>query len=97
MKLKEILTYVATISTNILLAFLFTLLLFKGDNTNFIFSACGIILVSLIVTAIVAKKLNYKLDIFAYNITDIKYLIINSVFIGNLFSIPISMFISLAL
>ena len=97
MKLKEALTYVATISTNLLFAFLFTLLFFKGDNTNFIFCACGTILVSLITVAIIAKKFNYKLDIFAYNITDVKYLIINSIFIGNLFSIPISMFVSLAL
>ena len=94
MKSKEIITYVGTVLTNLLLSLLFTLILFKDKKENFIFVACTIILISIMVTYIIAQKFNYKLDIFAYNIEDLKYLILNSIFIGDLFSIPLAVFMS---
>ena len=97
MKIKEVLTYILTVLCNVLLAFLFTVIIFGNDYTKFIMVICAIILLSLSINYIVAKKLNYKLDIFAYNISDIKHLILNSIFIGNLFSIPIAMIISVFL
>ena len=97
MKLKELFIYAATIATNLLIGFLLTLIFFNGNKENFIFMACGTILVSLLVVSIISQKFNYKLDIFAYQIEDIKYLILNSIFIGNLFSIPLAMFITLAM
>lgn len=96
MKLKEIIIYVATIVTNILLGFLLNTIFFD-DTENFIFMACGCALLCVIIDSLIAQKLNYKLDIFAYDITDLKYLILNSIFIGCLFSVPIAMFTSLLL
>lgn len=96
MKLKEIIIYVSTILVNIFLGFLLSKIIFN-NNEYFTLVTCGIIILFTIVDFIVATKLNYKLDIFAYNIEDMRYLILNSIFIGNLFSIPLSMFISLAL
>lgn len=91
MKLKEILTYIITVVSNIVLGILFSLIIFKNLD-NFVFVDITIILVSLGAIFMVAKRLQYKLDIFAYNITDEKYLIINSIFIGELFSIPLAVF-----
>lgn len=97
MKLKEIITYIATVLINISLGFLLTTLFFKDSKDNFILITCGVILFSILIDSVVAKKLNFKLDIYAYNIEDIKYLILNSIFIGDLFSIPLAMFLSLPL
>jgi hypothetical protein len=97
MKLKEVIIYSIVVAVNILLGFLLKTLIFEGNNSYFIFVICGIILLSLLIDSIIATKLGYKLDIFAYNITDQKYLLLNSIFIGELFSIPISMFISMVL
>lgn len=96
MKLKEIIIYVITIVTNILLGFLLNTIFFD-DTENFIFMACGSALLCVIIDSIIAQKSGYKLDIFAYDITDAKYLILNSIFIGCLFSVPISMFTSILL
>lgn len=97
MKVKEITVYLSTILANILLGFLFTFIIFGNDFSNFVFIAGSVILLSLLIVFLVAKKLCYNLDIYAYDIKDLKYLILNSIFIGNLFSIPIAMFISIAL
>lgn len=94
LKAKEILTYVGTVIINLLFSYLFTLIFFKDRIDNFILVSCSVILLSLLITSIIANKMNYKLDIFAYNIEDIKYLILNSVFIGDLFSIPLAVFLS---
>ena len=96
MKLKEIIIYLTTIAANLLLGLLFTTILFDTTK-NFTLVTCGIVLLSIIVVFIVSSKLTYNLDIFAYNITDIKYLIVNSIFIGNLFSIPIAVFFPIIL
>lgn len=96
MKSKEIITYIGTILTNILLSWIFTLILFFDRKENFIFVACTTISLSLLIVYIIAQKMNYKLDIFAYNIEDVKFLILNSIFIGDLISIPLSVFISSA-
>ena len=95
MKLKEVLIYICTILFNILVSFLLSLLFFKDRMTYLTFAACGEILLSTLIISLIAKRLDYKLDIFAYDIKDNKYLILNSIFIGNLFSIPIAMFVAL--
>ena len=94
MKKKEIITYIVTIVSNLLLSLLLNLIIFGRNTSNILFVMCGVILFSLLITNIVAQKWNYKLDIFSYEINDIKYLILNSIFIGNLFSIPIAVFAS---
>lgn len=96
MKIKELVIYLITILVNLLLGFLLTSILF-GTNKNFTFVTCGIVILSSIAIYIIANKFNYKLDILAYNISDFKYLILNSIFIGNLFSIPITIFVSMML
>lgn len=96
MKFKEPLIYIGTIIINILLGFTLNLIFFQ-NTSKFIFMACGVILFSIAIVYIISKKYNFALDIYAYNIEDNKYLILNSIFIGDLISIPISMFISLAL
>lgn len=93
MKQKEILTYIVTIAANIILGILFSFIIFNNLN-NFIFVDITIILLSLAAVFLIAKRLDYKLDIYAYNIVDEKYLIINSIFIGELFSIPLAVFIT---
>ena len=43
---------------------------------------------------IIASKKNYKLDLFATNIEDKVFLILNSIFVFSLVAVPISLFIS---
>lgn len=95
MKLKEIIIYIITIVINITLSYFINFIIFGNNKSMLILSACGFILLSTLITFIVSNKMNYKLDIFAYDIKDIKHLILNSIFIGNLFTIPIIMFVSL--
>ena len=97
MKIKECIIYILTIAFNISLGFLVNTVLFSGNKSMFIFSSCGVSLLVLFINYIVSQKLNYKLDIFAYDIKNIKHLILNSIFIACLFCFPINMFISLAL
>lgn len=97
MKLKEGLIYLITVAGNFLLSFLINLIIFKTNMENFIFVACSIIVLVTLVVYIIAQKNNYKLDIFAYNIEDQKYLILNSIFIGCLFCVPLAMFSTLML
>jgi hypothetical protein len=95
MKLRELLLYAITISFNLILSFLINYIIFKNDTSNFMFPACGVILLSIIIISIISAKLGYKLDIFAYDIKDYTYLTLNSIYIGNLFSIPFALFITL--
>lgn len=95
--LKDIAIYVLTISINVGAGLLLNEIFFPGDKTNFILFACGFIIFFFLVIYLIAQKMGYKLDIFAYNIEDVKFMILNNIFIGILISIPISMFISLLL
>ena len=96
MKIKELVIYLLAISFNLLFGFLLTPLLFN-TNKYFTFVTCGIIILSTLVIYIISNKFNYKLDVLAYNISEFKHLVLNSIFIGNLFSIPITIFVSMIL
>ena len=94
MKLKEIIIYASTIAINVLLGFLFTLLFFKNESKYLVFGAGIAILISSLSVMIVAQKMDYKLDLLAQDLSDPKHLLLNSIFIGNFFTIPIFMIIS---
>lgn len=97
MKLKEIIIYLLTAAINTVISLILNAIIFDSNSGTFVFVVCGTILLALITTKIVAHKMNYKLDIFAYDIKDQKYLTINSVFIGCLFTVPIALIIGLIL
>ena len=95
--LKDIAIYAITILINVGAGLLLNAIFFPGDTTNFIMFACGFIIFFLLVIYLISQKMGYKLDIFAYNTEDVKFMILNNIFIGILFSIPVSMFISVLL
>lgn len=97
MKLKEVIIYLLSVAGNIILSLILNALMFGNNLEMLIFVVCGVILLSTIVISIIARKMNYKLDIFAYDIKDQKYLVLNSIFVGCLFTVPIVLVISLFL
>ena len=96
-QLQNILTYCITIIVNLSVGFLFTGLFQENDYTNFIMFTCGFILLSTLVVYFISKKLNISLDILKYEFKNLKESLLNNIFVGNLFSIPISMFLSILL
>ena len=97
MKLKEVIIYLLSVAGNIILSLILNALMFGNNLEMLIFVVCGVILLSTIVISIIARKMNYKLDIFAYDIKDQKYLVLNSTVVGCLFTVPIVLVISLFL
>ena len=97
MRLKEVIIYLLSVAGNIILSLILNAILFGNNLEMLIFVVCGVILLSALVISIIARKMNYKLDIFAYDIKDQKYLVLNSIFVGCLFTVPIVLIISLFL
>ena len=97
MKLKEITITILTILINIYLSYMLNTLFFKADLSNFSMVSCGFVAFSLLTINLISKKLGYQLDIFITEIKDNKFIILNNIFIGDLFSIPLLMFLSLFL
>lgn len=95
MKLKSIYVNLLTIAVNFAISFLINLIFFQTNYKNFILVACGIILLSSLIVLIICQKFGYSIDIFANNIEEFKCRMLNDIFIGNLFSIPLAMFISI--
>jgi len=93
-KIRETIITIITIIINICVGFLITNYLFD-DNTYFIMLTIGFVLITTGILLAVSKKLGYKLDLLAYNIENLKFSILNSIFTGNVFSIPAIMFIFL--
>ena len=96
-KLRSPITYICVVLLNFVITYLLNYLFFKDNLTYFIMLGIGFIILSTIIDFIVANKLGYHLDLFAYNIEDKKYLLLNDIYLGNLFSIPLFMFITLIL
>ena len=94
-KFTSAITYCLTILVNLGLGILLNYLFYKSDTTNVVMFACGVILVSTLIVHLISQKLGFKLDIFAYEIDNNVFLLLNDIFIGNLFSIPLSMFLAL--
>ncbi len=86
---------IITIVINIALGYLLNLIFFKSDKTYLIMFLCGVISFSCLVVYIICKRLGFKLDIYAYEIEEKSYLILNNIFIGNLFSVPLAMIFSI--
>jgi len=97
MQAKEYIIYGITILFISLLSLLLNLLIFGTNYHNFVIVSFGTTISTILVDYIISKKFGYQLDIFAYDIKDSKYLILNSIFIGALFSIPIAILVSLFL
>lgn len=92
-KIRETIITIITIIINISLGLLISNSLF--DNTYFAMVTIGFVLITTGLLLAISKKLGYKLDIFAYNIDDLKLSVLNSIFIGNIISIPLIMFVFL--
>lgn len=97
MKLKEVIIYLSTVVVNIILSLILNTIMFGSNLEMLLFIVCGVIILAALTTSIIARKMKYKLDIFAYDIKDKKYLILNSIFIGCLFTVPVALFVSLFL
>lgn len=95
MKFKSIYINLMAMAANFIISFLLNFIFFQTDFKNLILLAFGTILLSSLIVLIISKKYNYKIDIFASNIEDLKYRILNDIFIGNLFSLPLAIFISI--
>lgn len=91
-KIQSATTYLITITINFIFTFLLNYLFFKNNQTYFTMFGFGFVLISIIINSAIANKLGYKLDLFAYNIEDKKYLLLNDIYIGELFSIPLLIF-----
>jgi len=85
------------ILVNLGLGLLLNFLFYKNNTENFVVFACGVVILSTLVIYLISQRLGFKLDISVFEIDDPKYLILNNIFIGNLFSIPLSMFVSILL
>ena len=93
-KIREPLIYIITIIINIVLGNLLTKPLF-GNEKYFVMFTIALILLSTLIIFIISNKFGFKLDLFAYNIDSLKFLILNSIYIGNVLSIPVTMFVSI--
>lgn len=97
MKLKSVLIYLIVIVTNVCLGYLVNLIFNGTDTTNFVMFALGSCAVCALVLYIVSDKLGIKLDILSQHTGDDKHMLLNDIFAGILFSIPIIMFIAVLL
>lgn len=93
-KFRSSITNCLTILFNIGFACVLNYLFHKDLTSSFIMFACGTILASTLIVYIISQKVGFKLDIFAYEIPNNFHLALNDIFIGNLFSIPLAMFLS---
>lgn len=96
-KLTNILTYIIPITLNIGLGFLLNNLFSKNDSSNFIMFFCGFTILSTLVVYIISQKINFKLDLFSYKFDKPIHVILNNIFIANILSVPIAMFIAVFL
>ena len=97
MKLKSILIYLIVVASNICIGFLLNLI-FNGTNTtNFVMFALGSCVVGSLILYAISNKYGVKLDILANHETNDKHLLLNDIFAGFLFSVPIIMIFSILL
>ena len=92
---KDLLIYLITIAFNLGIGFLLTVI-FSGANYSYFSTfTCGFVIISSLCIYLIANKLGLSLDIFTNNIDDEKHSLLTNIFIGNLFSIPLAMFVTL--
>lgn len=94
--LKSIFIWLIVSSFNIGVGIGLTFLFFHS-STNFPFFGCGLALLIASIDLIISKKLNYKLDIMVYNSEDAKFMLLNDILIGCIFSVPLTMFFTVLL
>ena len=91
----ELMVGAITISGNLILGLLIDKMFFENTISYLTMICCGISLFTILIVNLLASKSNYKLDLLAVDIEDKYYLILNSIFIFSLVSVPLSLFISL--
>ena len=97
MGLKNLFTYLITVSVPVFLGFIISLLISGNGGIYFSAFSLGITVLSLIFVYSLAQKSNIQLDIHNCDYEDSKSLLLNDIFAGLLISIPISIFLSILL
>ena len=94
-KTLDIVTHLIPIGLNIGLGLLLNIIFFEDISNIFIMLTGGVILLSTIIVNMIAQKLGYKLDLYAHNIEQVSYRILNNIFVANILSIPITILVTI--